>query len=290
MIHVTGRASWLLRMLAAPVACAALALAAGAAVPPATPESTPASGPSWLANLERGLDQTALGRVGALGPNEQDPELSATRPEGGRWLREGFAARGADLFRYTCRACHGAGGKGLPPEILPLVARVRATSVQLQAAQGPDALGTPAGRAGGAEITLRHRVAVGGVAMPPLEFLTAEDTESLLGYLEKLAQVPDPKHQDKVIQLPVDRVGEQIVKGTCQICHDAKPGIARTAADRDILPLAAMTSVDSLAHFVAKSRHRGAEGLLHGRGPELRYLRDQELAAVYFYLAAYPPR
>ncbi len=290
MIDRTGRAFRRLRSPALVSSLALLLLASGSALVAAAPESTPASGPSWLANLNRGLDQTALGRVGALGPAEQDPELAGPAPEGGRWLRDGFAARGADLYRYTCRACHGAGGKGLPPEILPLVDRVRATSVRLQAAQGPDALGTPAGRAGGAEITLRHRMAVGGVAMPPLEFLSDEDTEVLLGYLEKLAAIPDPKHHDVAITLPVDRVGEQIVKGTCQICHDSKAGIARNAADREILPLAAMTTVDSLVHFVAKSRHRGAEGVLHGRGPELRYLRDEELAAAYFYLAAKPPR
>ncbi len=51
--------------------------------------------------------------------------------------------------------------------------------------------------------------------------------------------------------------------------------------------LDAMPASDSARKFVPASRHRGEAGL-HGRGPEVSYLRDQELEAAYFFLAAYP--
>ena len=111
-------------------------VAAGSIASAASPEATPATGPSWLDKLGRNFDKSALGRVGALGPNEQDPELAAPAPKDGSWLRRGFEVRGADLFRYTCRSCHGAGGRGMAPEILPLVNLVKATSAEWQKSQG----------------------------------------------------------------------------------------------------------------------------------------------------------
>jgi cytochrome c5 len=245
----------------------------------------PASGSSWLTHLGRDFDRSALGRIGALGPNQQDPELAGPAPRDGSWLRDGFELRGADLFRYTCRACHGAGGKGSPPEILPLVDRVRATSAELQAAQSRAGAGE---RASTAEALLRHRIATGGPSMPPFDFLSPDESEALLAYLEKMSGVPDPKHADAALRSPVDRVGEQIVKGTCQICHDARAGIPKATSAKGIRALEAMPASASVRDFVARSRHRGAA--IHGRGPELLYLRDQELEAAYFYLAAYPPR
>jgi|JI10StandDraft_1071094.scaffolds.fasta_scaffold322542_2 mono/diheme cytochrome c family protein len=249
------------------------------------PPSTAASGPSWLDKLGRNFDKSSLGRVGALGPDEQDSELAAAPPRDGSWLRNGFEARGADLFRYTCRSCHGAAGRGMPPEILPLTPLVQATSAEFQQQQGEGA----AARVQFAEKMLQHQLTAGGRSMPGFNFLSAEESEALLGYLEHFAGVADPKHVDGSLQLPLDRVGEVIVKGTCQTCHEAASARGVRATSSQIPPLAGMTASHAVGLFVAGARHRGQHGL-SGKGPELTYLRDQELKAAYFYLAAYPPR
>lgn len=259
---------------------AAVALGTSARAAEIAP-STAATGPSWLDKLGKNFDKSSLGRVGALGPNEQDPELAAAPPRDGSWLRNGFAVRGADLYRFTCRSCHGAAGRGMPPEILPLTPLVQATSADWQKQQGEGA----AGRAQLAAKLLQHQITAGGRSMPGFDFLSSDESEALLGYLEHFAGVADPKHADKTLALPVDRIGEVIVKGTCQTCHEAAGG--RRGAG--IPPLAGMTASYPVGLFVAGARHRGEHGL-NGKGPELTYLRDQELKAAYFYLAAYPPR
>lgn len=266
---------------------AVAALASGAVAE--SPDATPATGPSWLDKLGRNFDKSSLGRVGALGPNEQDPELAAPAPTDGSWLRQGFAVRGADLFRHTCRSCHGASGRGMPPEILPLVNLVKSTSAQWQQQQGEGG----AGRAQLAEKLLQHQITAGGRSMPGFDFLASEESEALLGYLEHLAGIQDPKHAGHTLQIPVDRVGELIVKGTCQTCHEASSATGKRPTESAIPPLAGMTASHSAKEFVAGSRHRsqtGGEKGLHGKGPEVNYLRDQELEAAYFYLTAYPPR
>jgi len=251
----------------------------------ATPETTPATGPSWLDKLGRNFDKSSLGRVGALGPREQDPEAGAAAPGDGSWLRNGFESRGSDLFRYTCRACHGAGGRGMAPDVLPLIPLVQATSAAWQKEQGAGA----ADRARLAEKMLRHQIAEGGRSMPGFDIFAADESEALLGYLERLAAVSDPKHTDRTLTIPVDRIGELIVKGTCQTCHEASTPTHRSATAAVIPPLSGMTASHSARAFVDGSRHRGQAGL-KGKGPEVRYLRDHELEAAYFYLTAYPPR
>lgn len=250
-----------------------------------SPETTPATGPSWLDKLGRNFDKSSLGRVGALGPREQDPEAGAPAPKDGSWLRNGFEARGADLFRYTCRSCHGAGGRGMANEILPLIPLVKATSAEWQKEHGAGG----ADRAKLADKMLRHQITAGGRSMPGFDFLAADEAESLLGYLEHLAGVSDPKHADRTLTIPVDRLGELIVKGTCQTCHEASNPAFRAATAAPIPPLSGMTASHSAKAFVDGSRHRGQAGL-KGKGPEVSYLRDHELEAAYFYLTAYPPR
>ena len=276
-----------LRALILGLAVAALATgfsAASLAAPSEAPPSTPATGPSWLDKLGRNFDKSSLGRVGALGPNEQDPELAAPAPKDGSWLRRGFEVRGADLFRFTCRSCHGAGGRGMAPEILPLVNLVKSTSAEWQKQLGEGS----ADRAKLADKLLRHQIASGGRSMPGFDFLASDEAEGILGYLEHLASVQDPKHSDHTLHLPVDRVGEVIVKGTCQTCHEASPATGKRPTESTIPPLSGMTASHSAKAFVAGSRHRG-QGGLKGKGPEVTYLRDPELEAAYFYLAAYPP-
>ncbi|MEO8195397.1 MAG: cytochrome c [Thermoanaerobaculia bacterium] len=281
MISAPGFRARLRPFLIGLLAVVALSVAALAA----TPDATPATGPSWLDKLGRSFDKSSLGRVGALGPNEQDPEFAAPAPKDGGWLRKGFEVRGADLFRYTCRSCHGAGGRGMAPEILPLVNLVRSTSADWQKQQGEGG----ADRAKLAEKLLQHQITSGGRSMPGFNFLAGDESEALLGYLEHLAAVADPKHADHTLQLPADRVGEVIVKGTCQTCHEASPATGKRPTESAIPPLSGMTASHSVKEFVAGARHRG-QGGLKGKGPEVTYLRDQELEAAYFYLTAYPPR
>lgn len=268
-----------------------LALAAVVSTPAAaasaSAETTSATGPSWIEHLGRPYDASALGRVGALGPEQQDALLQAPAPTGGTWLREGFAVRGADLYRFTCRACHGAAGVGSLPEIRPLVDVVRTTSGELQQGGGT-AAEVASRRAAAAEQLLRHRIAEGGPAMPAFD-LTADEEEILLAYLERLATVPDPRHRDDTLRMPVDRVGERIVKGTCQICHAARAQAGRPAKDPSLVPLETMTSTAAVRPFLALARHQGKPSRA-GRGPQLTYLRDAELEAAYFYLTAYPPK
>ncbi len=266
-----------------------VAVAFGSVALAATPDATPATGPSWLDKLGRNFDKSALGRVGALGPNEQDPELAAPAPKDGSWLRKGFEVRGADLFRFTCRSCHGAGGRGMAPEILPLVNLVKATSAEWQKQQGAGA----ADRAKLAEKLLQHQITAGGRSMPGFNFLASEESEALLGYLEHLASIADPKHADRTLAdsgRPGRRADRQ------GYLPDLPRGLAGDRQAPDRVGDSAALRHDRLAlgeavrrRFPASPQGGGQAGL-KGKGPEVTYLRDHELEAAYFYLTAYPPR
>lgn len=268
-----------------------LLIAAG----PAPAPVTPASGSSWLTVMKRSLDRTALGRAGTTG---QAVAAEAPGPslDLAAMLRQGLVVRGSDLFRYNCRACHGAAGAGLPPEIQPLTRGVRATSIVVQkrvlsAEGGSVETGEAEEMARLAEAALRHRLEEGGAAMPPFDHVGPRETEVLLAYLETLSRVPDPRHRDAPLDLPAVQVGEHVVKGTCQICHDATAKAAAwRPADRQIPPLSALPERYAIGSFVDKARHGDPISLGRGRMPQLPYLNDAEMQAAYLYLAAYPPQ
>lgn len=91
----------------------------------AAPETTPVSGPSWIEHLGAQLDDTPMGKMGGAGPPSRSPREEPMPGEGGG---APFVLTGADLYRLSCRSCHGPAGQGAPPAILPLLDPVRATS------------------------------------------------------------------------------------------------------------------------------------------------------------------
>lgn len=236
---------------------AAAAIAVGSA-----PTSTPASGPSLLSKWGREMRTSALGRLGQEGAGES---LEGEIREPGRWIREGFEIDGEALFRFNCRSCHGGGGQGLLPEIRPL------TEVSN-------------------EDVLRHRIDEGGAVMPAFGHFSPEEADLLIAYLDVLAGRADPARES--LEIPVDRVGEHVIKGSCQVCHDAtEKSFLRPIADQDIPPLASFIRTQSLLDFVTGARHLVVEDgeVRQGRGPRYRFLRDDELEAAYLYLAVHPP-
>jgi mono/diheme cytochrome c family protein len=183
---------------------------------------------------------------------------------------------GEDLYRYSCQACHGPRGSGAPPEIKSLVPLI---------AEGSKGRGA-----------LNKRMHSGGVRMPSREQLTDADVEVLYGYLNVLAGRPAGPARTRVVTWP--RLGELVVKGTCQICHDAVGPRPSEAArlNGTIPPMSVVLADKSVVDFVDKVR-RGATVAIgdvpyhyRGRMPVFSYLRDQEVAAAYLYLTTYPPR
>jgi cytochrome c553 len=278
--------------------------AALAQAPAAAPheEVTATSGASQLARLNLPLAGTSLGRIGLIGaagaPSSPPPAAPHDRP--GWWLREGFSLTGADLYRLDCRSCHGARGAGLPPEILPILGLVREMSSQMvsekMAASGQPADPALAEKtAARARRALRERLAHGGAKMIPFDHLAGKEFDALLGFLYQLSDVPEaevPSQQrgDLRVHQSADRLGEHLAKGTCQICHDATSPSAGARHDVEIPSLAAMTEDYSFAGFIRGAHHLGtADRSGRGRGPRLEYLSDDELAATYVYLIAYPP-
>jgi mono/diheme cytochrome c family protein len=248
----------------------ALGAASFAAFAAAAPDAvTPASGPSLIAKLKTGVDWTAFGRAG-----EGASGATAVERAPADWLIAGFELTGEDLFRLTCRSCHGPDGRGARSGIPPLQGAL-----------------VPKEGERGAQIAVRHRLLEGGRIMPSAEHLDAGEVELVLGHLESLAR-PGSASPAKSVRRPALRVGEHITKANCQICHDAVPGTWRQPADAQVvIPLSTMTERLSAAEFVRKTRRGTAEAGDggHGRMPRFDYLSERELLAVYVYLVAYPP-
>jgi mono/diheme cytochrome c family protein len=141
-----------------------------------------------------------------------------------------------------------------------------------------------------------QRLHKGGTRMPPRDYLTPEDVQMLFGYLKTLAQTPDaPRATTRTVTWA--RVGELTVKGTCHICHDATGAHPTDAALlRGAIPsLQSILTTKSVADFVHKARageavNVGAAGYHRGRMPVFYYLKDEEIASAYVYLATYPPQ
>jgi mono/diheme cytochrome c family protein len=151
-----------------------------------------------------------------------------------------------------------------------------------------------AARARMAIVTRLHK---GGTRMPPRDYLEKDDIRVLFTYLMALAKTPDPQHP-VVRTVSWARLGELTVKGTCHICHDA---VGRRPSGTAMLqgaipPLESLLQTKSVADFVHKARagdsvQMGDPGVFHrGRMPVFYYLKDEEVAAAYLYLATYPPK
>jgi mono/diheme cytochrome c family protein len=270
---------------------------------------TPVSGESWLNHLHRPFDGTSMGKTWDMGPSVPRPgeQSSQWQPE----LTPSFAANtatlhGTDLYRLNCQGCHGAKGGGTPPEINSVIGPVQATSVAVIMARtrktGQDMSRTDAATlAKQANVLLMDRFQNGGQTMPPFPQLNEPEVRSIVAYLEQLSNVPGAeKNQIAVTESPY-RVGEQIVKSTCHICHSAE-GLNPTAQQLmqgAIPPLSTLTTRTNLSDFIRKVTSgapitMGAAPYSYGdsyrgRMPVFRYLSEDEAADAYLYLTLYPP-
>lgn len=240
---------------------------------------TPARGPSLVARLKSGVDWTAFGRVGEGETAAAATALTEGRPPGD-WLLHGFELTGADLFRLNCRSCHGPEGKGGRSGIPPLWGAVE---------KAPISPGEEAG-----EIRVRHRLVEGGRVMPNFVHLEPDETNLLIGHLKTLGK-PGAASPKTTLNQSAMRVGEHVVKATCQVCHDATAADAgpqpRIPADAQVPTLADMTDKYSAGEFLRKTRAGSPQqGGAHGRMPRFDYLSTEELEAAYVYLVAFPPQ
>jgi cytochrome c len=281
---------------------------------------TAARGESWLTHLHRSFDETSMGKTGRLGPaaEDQDGHITAllAAPQGqASFERTEFSSevrnadrtnpvtlRGSDLYRLSCRGCHGETGAGAPPEIGSVLNPVRATSpsLVLERMQG---LRMQTSAAQAAEMARQSREALldrihnGGQEMPALSHLDEPEIESLLVYLKQLAAVPGAGNQEIEVTETRVRVGELIVKSTCHVCHAAEgenPTPAQIAAGA-IPPLSALTWRVDESGLIRKVTE-GAPVVMgapaaacRGRMPVFYYLSEEEAADVYLHLAQYPP-
>ena len=266
-------------------------------------------GESWLKHLHRSFWDSSMGWTWNLGPAAPG-KGEASRPQQAQ-LSQGYATQsvtlhGSDLYRLNCQACHGASGTGAPPEINSVINPVRATSVALilertkktgqQTSHADAAL-----LAGQAKVLLVQRLHKGGEAMPPFPQLSEPEIRSITAYLEQLAEIPGAaRNQTTVKESPV-RVGEQIVKSTCHICHSAvgpNPD-PQQLLDGAIPPLSTLTTRMGLPEFIQKVT-KGAPVIMgtrtfsyadsyRGRMPVFRYFSEDEAADAYLYLTIYPP-
>jgi cytochrome c5 len=264
------------------------------------PIVTPVVGPSWLTHLGIALSRTSLGK-GA--------ERYGPAPDQGRAPRDEslgvprtLQITGADLYRLNCQACHRAEGTGTPPEIHSLLGAVQGSSLtlvrqRLQQQHDPSATPAASAQSKRARAGVLNRMHKGGVRMPPRDYLQDDDMRILFAYLTHLAAAPDEERQStKVITWA--RRGELVVKGTCHICHDAvgAPPSGQALLHGAVPSLESLLKTKPITEFVHKARKGevvsfGDPWLLHrGRMPVFYYLRDEEVASAYVYLATYPPQ
>lgn len=224
--------------------------------------------------------------------------LSGFRVDRRADLGEPFVLAGADLYRLNCQSCHGPDGLGWPPEVNSLLGPVQGTSATILT-QRLREKGRPVDDAFVKELAkesesdLRRRLAEGGDKMPAFKRLRGDEIAALVGYLKKLAAVPEAPSASGLVVEPVARLGEHLVKGTCHLCHDATgPEKGRMAVMTGAVPpLASFVTDYSLERVIAKVR-RGSSPKMR-RQPKMPlypYLTAEEIAAAMVYLDAYPPQ
>lgn len=278
--------------------------ARGSATKPADPVVTPVAGPSWLNQLKLTYRDTSLGRgAGRYGPAPTEPPPAA--PESPSSFAAGQSAEltGLDLYRLNCQACHRAEGTGSPPEIKSILDLVQGSSFELVRRQlQQEGMATNAAtirrEVSAARKELYRRIREGGQRMLPLAHLQEADIDVLYAHLTQLAQAPDsPRATRRTVTW--DRLGEHVVKGTCHICHDAtgsRPTHDAMLLQGVIPSLTVLLADNPRVDFIRKARSGtpvfAGRPLFHYRGrmPVFHYLRDEELAAAYDYLVAYPPQ
>jgi mono/diheme cytochrome c family protein len=267
---------------------------------------TAVKGESWISHLHKRFSDTSMGKTWHSGPVAPMPGEKSTG--GQQRLSAGFAAQtmtfhGSDLYRLNCRGCHQESGHGAPPEINSVIDPVRATSVEVIMARMKK-VGMNMSRANATLLAKQSNTALldrfhkGGQDMPPFPQLSELEIRSLLAYLRLLAGVPGAEKEQVAMNVPPSHVGEQIVKSTCHICHNA---VGPNPSPQQILegtipPLSTLTTRTSMPEFVRKvtagaSVNMGAAPLPYrGRMPVFDYLSEDEVANAYLYLTLYPPQ
>ena len=263
------------------------------------------AGESWLNHIHRSFEETSMGKTGRLGPpasvtGEEMPSFQLEiSPD---LASQTVTVSGSDLYRLNCQACHGESGLGAPPEINSVIDPVRASSVvavkERMKKVGMDISRSDAAKlASEAKAALLERLQNGGQDMPAFRHLSGTEIRSLTTYLKQLAGIAGAEKKQVAVKESPLRIGEQIAKSTCHICHSASgtnPS-ARQLSDGAIPPLDTLTSRLGEREFVRKVT-RGAPVIMgdpalphRGRMPVFYYLREGEAADVYLYLKAYPP-
>ncbi len=272
-----------------------------AAIPLKQVRVTPVEGPSWLRHLGRPMNESSMGWTGLWGPTPIQEEGAApfnltVPPEGS------LPISGADLYRLSCRGCHGQRGEGVPPEINSMIPPVQATSPELILARmkksGAPISPTVARQlADQSKASLLHRIHNGGQNMPPFPQLTPPEVQALVAYLDLLVGIPGSESKQMTLEIPVAHVGEDLVKATCHICH-AATGPNPTPDEMlhgAIPPLAALPQRLDVQQFVQKVTvgrpiiMGNLDLQYRGRMPVFYYLKPDEVAAAYIYLERYPP-
>jgi mono/diheme cytochrome c family protein len=267
---------------------------------------TAVKGESWISHLHKRFSDTSMGKTWHYGPVVPMPGEKSTG--GQQRLSLDFAARtmifhGSDVYRLNCRGCHEESGHGAPPEINSVIDPVRATSVEVIMARMKK-VGMNMSRTNATLLAKQSNTALldrfhkGGQDMPPFPQLSEPEIRSLLAYLRQLAGVPGAEREQVAIKESPSHVGEQIVKSTCHICHNAvgpNPN-PQQILEGTIPPLSTLTTRTSMPEFVRKVTagapiSMGTAPLPYrGRMPVFDYLSEDEVANAYLYLTLYPPQ
>jgi cytochrome c5 len=268
---------------------------------PVEPVVTPVTGSSWLHHLGIRYRDTSMGRGSGRygpGPSEEAAHQPLVLPQG-----RSVEITGADLYRLNCQSCHRAEGTGSPPDVRSVLPAVQGSSFQMMQRQlRLDGRSTahPAEahkKAGQMKRDLYERIKHGGQKMPPLAHLQESDIDMLYTYLTELAGAPESRPLARQT-VSFDRLGENVVKGTCHICHDAV-GPRPTGAELlngAIPPFTVLLSDKSVVDFVNKVRSGAATTMgdvrfhYRGRMPVFYYLKEHEVAAAYLFLNDFPPQ
>ena len=263
------------------------------------PVVTAVTGSSWLNRMGIRYRDTSLGRgAGRYGPGPNEPVR-------GCWhgcFRALCAADWGDFYRLNCQACHRAEGTGAPPEVRSVLPVVEGSSFEAMRQKlrldGKAGAGAEARReAIQAKRDLYARIQHGGQKMPPREHLQESDLDMLYAYLTELAGTPDARPlAAKTVSWA--RLGENVVKGTCHICHDAVgPSPSGPALlNGDIPSFKTLLASKNVVDFITKVRSGGPATMgdlpfhYRGRMPVFFYLTDYEVAAAYVFLNTFPPQ
>lgn len=265
---------------------------------PAQASATAVAGPSWLKHLGQPVRKAQLGRQGGTGsaPATAQSEPMPTRSNAGAT----FNLTGADLYRYSCQACHGPKGLGAPDEIPSLIQFVEASSAALltarmKAQDHPVDEAMMRQLAVDGEKAIRDRLHDGGQKMPPFAYLRSDEVDALIAYLRSLAHAPEDEARPQKIREPALRVGELLARGTCHVCHDATgPGNMHLTMMRGVVPSLASFATQYEVDAVVAKVHEGKVGgmmMMQSRNdmPTFPYLTRQEIAAAQSYVAQVQP-